>query len=178
MLSSPETAPWAEFEIQAELNSWIDRETINQRIAEVVSPMPHLVFLWASTGETDEGFFSFTSYYANARFKSDLPEEQAHDLMKSAVDAAMPGTIESWLSLQIVHAETTVQVAQGIAKDTAEVAATVSESAGKVGSAAMGVIEAAPTLAKNAHWIAIGLGVTAVVIGLLYFGPQIKAFAA
>lgn len=173
MIPGSTTKPWATFEAKAELNNSLDGESFIDDLKKIVDPHPHLAFITGAYGVEEHTFFD--DYYFRVVYKSDLPAEQASDEMKNALWRAEPNVISSWLSLQISEATTAVDVAEGIAQDTAEVAQQVASGAKTVAGIAQNLGEATPSLVGNLHLIVIGGAVLAVVAAGFYFGPIILA---
>lgn len=167
------TTTWTLYEARADLHSNVDTETFLDRIKSLVDDHPHLAIIGGAFGK-EEGWIS-DDYYVKIKYKSDLPEAQASDVMRSAIDVATPNIVISWITLKVDQAETSVDVATGIAKDTKDVAITAVDVAKKTKEIAVGVAEASPSLVKNFHWIALAAAGIAVVAAAFYFAPIIFA---
>jgi hypothetical protein len=173
MLPGTTTRTWTEYQARADLNNNIDLEVFPDRLKELIDPHPHLSLVTWSAG-VDEGIF-YDDYYIVIKFKSDLPQADASDEMKAAIDVASPGIVTSWFLLKVSQAETSVDVVTSIAEDTKEVATKVGEGAKTAANIAVGVAESTPSLVSNFHWIALSAAAIALVAGAFYFAPIIFA---
>ncbi len=184
MLASATTKSWAEFEAKATLHSAIDREDFLPNLKTVAMPNRHIVITGGAAGE-EEGIF-FDDYYFRVKYKSDLPEEQAGDLVRDLCEEVTPGIISSFMNRQVVAAQIVADGAMETGQDVLDFAGEAGDLAieinGKIKDRVDktidqydAIIDSGTSILGNLHWIVLGVAAIAIVGGAVYFAPLIMA---